>query len=878
MTAPTFTGDFAQTTATTGNQPCTGSLASGASCQLTVAFAPTTAGTRSGSVSFSGATAMLSGTGTADPGLALNPAALTFLNVPGPSATTQTIRLTNTGTALLTIGTPTTGSAAFTPASTCSTLAPATTCNVSVTYTPGPALAADTLSIPVNSGTYTVALTGAYTSANAGLQIVPVLSTFGPTSVVTQGQPRTLTVNNLTAKAVSLNVDLPRQYQLTGAPCTTLSPNGSCSFTVVYFPLLNGEAAGTVVAQATPADGSAAFNGIGYLEAYGAGTSVLTISGAVITNGVYNFGQVASGQTASQLFSLTNKGATPLTIRRVTSAPPFLATTTCGNTLLPTQFCTATVTYQPTNQVATGTVSPGTTSDAGSLAIESDAASSPDVISLIGQAGAVTASNPGNAVALATYQLSQNSLTFASTSVGNASPTQAVTLTNTGSVTLHVQNILATADYTATSNCASVLAGSTCTLNVSESPATPGAHNASLEILSDSSTALEFLSLSGSATPAPLTLSPTALDFGSVTVGSPARLPVQVTNNGTAPITFTSITTKGDFTAGGTCPAPGGQLAPSATCTIQVTFTPAATSTRTGTLSIATSASTLPLTVSLTGIGIQSKLVVTPDSLAFGSLVVGVPASLFLTLTNNGTASITGLALTASADYSISIPCPLATLAPGASCTAQITFTPSAAGTRPGALTIVSSDPGSPLAVPLTGTGIQSGSFTLAVNGALTATATVTSGQPASYNLTVTPTGNFAGSVALTCAALTAAQYASCSIAPANLTLAGGPLTAVVTINTITSVAGVKPVHPGFYLCLLYPALLLARRRRIPALLMTVWVLVLAGCGSSPPGTSTDPNTRYTPAGSYQYLVTASSTSGVQITQTVTLSLTVNPR
>jgi trimeric autotransporter adhesin len=42
------------------------------------------------------------------------------------------------------------------------------------------------------------------------------------------------------------------------------------------------------------------------------------------------------------------------------------------------------------------------------------------------------------------------------------------------------------------------------------------------------------------------------------------------------------------------------------------------------------------------------------------------------------------------------------------------------------------------------------------------------------------------------------------------------------------------------------------------------------GCGSGG-----DPNIRVTPPGTYQCQVTASSTTGVQLTQTVTLNLTV---
>ena len=886
LTGPAFTGDFAQATTSTGAQACTGTLAFGASCEFTAAFAPTVPGTRTGSVGFTSgslsATATLTGTGTADPGLAINPTALTFANVAGTSSTGQQVTLTNTGSAVLHVGTVTSTSAAFTPGSSCGSVLPAASCTLMVTYAPGSAVASGALMVPVTAGTtqttYTVALTGSYTSANAGLGIIPSIVTFGPTTAGTQGSLRTITISNLTAKGVTLNVDLPRQYMLASAPCTTLAPNASCSLSVVFVPLTNGEAAGTIVAQASPADGSAAFTGIGYLEGYGAGNSVLSVAGALISNGVYSFGQVASGQTASQAFTLSNIGTTPLTIRRVTSAPPFLSATTCGNTVTPGQACSVTVTYKPTNQVVTGTSSPSVTSDAGALTIESDAASSPDVIALTGQAGATASSNPSNTVPLASYTLSENSLTFPTIPVGDASPAQTVLLTNTGSVTLHVQSVYSTADFSLSSNCAAVLAGASCTLNVVENPQTAGDHLASVEILSDSSTSLEYVSLFGTGTASPLTFAPTSLNFGPVIVGNSSRLGVQVTNTSNAPVTFTSVTALGDYAAAGNCPASAGQLAAGASCTVQVTLTPSGTGTRTGTLSIATSASTLPLTISLTGVGIQSQLLVTPASLAFGSVVLGIPSNLTLTLANNGTAPITGITLAATGDYSVSLPCAAATLAPGASCSVQVTFTPAALGARPGTLSITSSDPSSPLAIPLSGTGIQSGSFTLAVNGGPSASSTVQSGRPAGYTLTVTPTGNFSGSVALTCAAITPGQFASCSIMPAALTLSGAPLTAVATINTITSIAALSyppPFgHPGVLVCLLLPAVLLARRRRLPAIYLALCALLVSGCGS----TSADPNARYTPTGTYQYTVTASSTSGVQVTQTVTLDLTVTSR
>ena len=140
--------------------------------------------------------------------------------------------------------------------------------------------------------------------------------------------------------------------------------------------------------------------------------------------------------------------------------------------------------------------------------------------------------------------------------------------------------------------------------------------------------------------------------------------------------------------------------------------------------------------------------------------------------------------------------------------------------------------------------------------------------------------------------AVTPAPYSACSITPSTITLMGSPQTSVATIITLASIRGIGQLEPGrgqagprsigAFVCLLLPGVLgmwrLRRplRRRLPvlsALLITACTLVAAGCGSG-----ADPSLRYAPAGNYQYLITASSTSGVQNSQTVTLNLIITNR
>ena len=897
LSAPTTTGDFPLAPTPAGSPTCAGTLSPQASCFFQLTFAPTAVGPRTGSLilqtSAGPIATSLTGFGSTDPGLSLNPTALNFNNLPGPSATLQTITLTNTSSTPLQIATPIATNSSFVPTTTCATLAPSATCTISVQFTPGTANTAATLQIPTTSSnatltTYTATLSGNYTLQTASLQLLPAQASFGPTPTQTLGLTRQFTINNLTTRQLSLSIALPRQYVLSGPACSGLAPNASCSFNVTFLPLTNADVTGTLFAQANSIDSAATLDALAYLDGFGTGGNLLTVTGNFVPGGPLNFGQVTSGQSSTQTLTLTNRtpNSTPITIRRLTSQWPFLSTSNCTQPLAYNQSCTVTLTYTPLNQLSTTTTSPLPTTDAGNLILESDALTSPNLISLTGDSIPVLVASPNNTAPLLSYTASQNSLTFSATAVGNASAPQTITLSNTGTTTLHLAAPITTPDFTVTSTCSTLVPAASCELAVTFTPQASGTRIAALQLLSDASSSLDFISLFGTATPSLLTLTPNALDFGSVLVAATAQLPLTVANTTSAPITFNAITTTGDYTAAGTCPSSGGTLAPASTCTLQIAFTPIATGTRTGSVALSTSASTLPHTAALTGIGIQSQLTITPSTLNFGSITIGASANLALTLANTGSAPITNLALTLpTSDFSLTTPCPAASLAPGATCTAQLTFTPTTLGTRTATLTIASSATPTPTLIPLSGTGLSNGSFTLTVDAAPTSAVSVISGHAAAYTLTVTPIHNFSGTVVLNCTPITPALFATCSLLPSTIALYGSPQNAIATLNTITTINLVqnRPTRrttawSEILLALLCPSLWLVRKRRIDAAL---WVILFAAAtlvNTTACGSGGDPTLRYSPPGNYQYQVTASSTSGIQITQTVTLNLTVQPR
>jgi hypothetical protein len=546
-----------------------------------------------------------------------------------------------------------------------------------------------------------------------------------------------------------------------------------------------------------------------------------------------------------------------------------------------------TVSYAPVDELASGATA-GPRTDAGTLTIESDAASAPNVIALAGTAAAITSSNPASSASLASFTLSEGALTFANTAVGAASAMQTMTMVNTGSTTVHVLGTMTATDFTSSTTCATLLPGGTCTFSVQFTPtnqSTAVVRSGTLEIATDGTVALEFVSLLGASSAAPLTVSPSALNFGSVNVGASGPQTVTVNNPSGAPVTLGSITATGDYSASGGSCAAGGTLAAGASCTVVVTFAPTATGTRTGTLNIASSATALPLTVALSGVGLLAQLTATPGALGFGSLAMGATEDLSVTLTNTGSASVTGIAASlsgsAAAAYSVIAPCASTTLAPSQGCTVTVRFSPNSAGSQTATMSVASSDPNGPATVALTGSGVAAGSFTLTVNGGSTASMTVTSGTAASFPLLLTPVNNFSGPVALTCAAQTTVLYASCSLLSSTLTLNGAAQSATATIST--------EMKAGFTGGSLTAALLLLpfvlRKRRRPGRWMLVAVaslaagMALAGCGGSSgttaAGSGSGTGLLYTPAGSYSFVVTASSTGGTVVSSSVTLTVVV---
>jgi hypothetical protein len=101
-----------------------------------------------------------------------------------------------------------------------------------------------------------------------------------------------------------------------------------------------------------------------------------------------------------------------------------------------------------------------------------------------------------------------------------------------------------------------------------------------------------------------VTLAPSSINFGALPLGATsAARTATLTNSGTATLSIAGISRTGDFAiTGNTC---GTSLAVGASCTITLTFTPAAVGLRTGTLTVTDNVAGSPHTVSLSGSVLQ---------------------------------------------------------------------------------------------------------------------------------------------------------------------------------------------------------------------------------------------------------------------------------
>lgn len=450
-----------------------------------------------------------------------------------------------------------------------------------------------TTGVKLNFGSFT-----ATAIAPARLEITPANSGFGSINVGASSAPVAFTVTNQGGQAsgpVSVAVSGPQaaDFALSATSCAgvTLAAGVSCAFSVTFTPAAGGSRTATLTASAAPGGSTAA-------TVSGSGVVVPAL---LITPASHHYGTVAVNTPGSaQTFQVQNPSPSTFAFNLQSSVSGssagsfFIVGGTCtpGMTLNPGASCSIIVGFYP---MAAGALSAAlnlTTSSPGLL---------PGAAALSGT-GSITAA----------FSITPSAENYGSIPLGSSSAPRQFTVQNVGGGPSSELSVAVTGSHAGdfsviTENCTGVTlaSGASCTVSVNFAPLALGARSAQLAV-SATSGGTGSATLTGSgATSAQLTVTPTALDFGNVVLGSMLDMEVTLANVGASASSTISTSIVGtaatDFLRFNECE--GQSLAAGASCTISIRFTPTRAAPRTATLRIL-EASSLVLTVNLSGTGV----------------------------------------------------------------------------------------------------------------------------------------------------------------------------------------------------------------------------------------------------------------------------------
>ena len=322
LSGETVSGDFALA----GNT-CGSSLAANASCTISILFAPTAAGTRSGVLTVTDSlgtqTAQLSGTGEAAATDTLSPLSLAFAaEQVGTVSAAQILTLTNSGNQTLT-GISVSVSGDFSAVNNCGSLLQGQgSCTIAVTYAPsvvGPE--SGTLTLTDELRTQLVDLTGTGV-APPGVSAEPTSVNFGGYAAGTTSSAQTVTVTNSGgAPLTGLAAAVTASFAIASNNCpATLGVGSACQIGVTFTsPATAGAVTGSLSISATNLAKALTVALTGATEDFS-----LTVSGS-------SSAVIVSGQTAGYTVQLAGLGGMAGTVMLTCSGAPQNATCTFGD-------------------------------------------------------------------------------------------------------------------------------------------------------------------------------------------------------------------------------------------------------------------------------------------------------------------------------------------------------------------------------------------------------------------------------------------------------------------------------------------------------------------------------------------------------------------
>jgi len=319
---------------------------------------------------------------------------------------------------------------------------------------------------------------------------------FGSVAVGAASTSQSVTLTNtgtspLAISSIAVTAANASSFKSTNTCGTTLAVGASCTIQGEFAPLATGAltAAVTITDNASNSPQSIALNGIGI-------TGSVTLSAYSLY-----FGSLSLGYSSpSQYVALTNSGSAALSITSIlvtgTNASSFVFANSCKTSLAVGANCSIHGHFAPT---AAGAL-------VAAITITDSATTSPQAITL-----------SGTGVPLP-VTLSATSLSYGSVTLGEATGSQSVTVTNSGTSALSLTSIALTgtdaSSFVFANSCGTSLAvGASCAIHGYFAPTTAGVLTATVSITDSATTSPQTISLSGTGQTAPVTLSAASLSW-----------------------------------------------------------------------------------------------------------------------------------------------------------------------------------------------------------------------------------------------------------------------------------------------------------------------------------------------------------------------------
>lgn len=606
------------------NCPLTGALPLRAkeSCNFTIRFSPATSGSAKSavfrvfygkdssdnakfqtSVAFTGQS---TGTTYGNQGVVFTPDNYNFGDIPvAPAFAENTFTVTNATTANVRLGGFTSTNSLFSiqttdcPASSVD-FAPNETCNIVVrfsplvdgaqqgflraTYGPDQPRAGTLISQAVIGGSSTNGPVG-----NSAIAFNPAYKDFGDVGAGDTARQALILTNARSTPIYLGGVTVDNsKFTIAGNNCpsgsSSLGAGAQCGVTLAFTPTADGSQAANLTVKYGP-DEARNTTLLALFAAVGRSSSTAYGSSAVsYTPSVWDFQDVASGVTTSKAFVISNNSSSPVSIGSITrtSTSNFAIAHNCGATIAAAGVCGITVSFTPTSD---GAYTSDITTNYGP-----DVARSSSIQGKLVVLGRSTAAATGNSAT----SFSPSFWDFGDVAASNTLQKQ-FTLTNSSSSAIYISSITRnpTTAYTVVDNCpdspSPLAAAGTCTITVNFTPTADGGYPTDVIVAygpdhARSGNLQSKVSMTGRSTAIAygltnITFDPNSNDFGDIAAGQTATLTgVTVRNTGTDPLVISSISVdNAKFSVQNTnCPTGSSTLAASASCLINVRFSPTA--------------------------------------------------------------------------------------------------------------------------------------------------------------------------------------------------------------------------------------------------------------------------------------------------------------